>query len=178
MSALSILVPYDSVRRARQGIKAARFIVKSCQSRGHEVELVDPVEKGLPLLDPMYKEYPKGEAPVALEQFSGRINTTDPSVIVSGEYFHGIPQALSKLLDHSLEEYSWRPSGIVCSSAGPFVGARAAMQLRAIPRVQDSFDEDGAPLDDAYPRRAAKFLDELARYARALKAARQAGVPY
>jgi NAD(P)H-dependent FMN reductase len=98
MSALSILVPYDSVRRARQGIKAARFIVKSCQSRGHEVELVDPVEEDLSLLDRMYKEDPKGEAPAALERLAVRIKAADAFVIVSGEYNHSIPPALSSLL--------------------------------------------------------------------------------
>jgi NAD(P)H-dependent FMN reductase len=33
-------------------------------------------------------------------------------------------------LDHFLEEYFWRPSAIVCYSAGQFGGVRAAMQLR------------------------------------------------
>ena len=86
-----------------------------------------------------------------------------------------------------------RPSAIVCYSAGAFGGVRAAMQLRAmlselgtpsipsllpVPRVQDAFDDDGRPHDESYHRRAARFLDELEWYANALKAARQAGVPY
>jgi NAD(P)H-dependent FMN reductase len=193
MSALNILVIYGSVRRARQGIKAAKFVVASCRERGHEVGLIDPMELALPLLDRMYKEYPKGEAPAALEQLAGRLKAADAFVIVSGEYNHSIPPALSNLLDHFLEEYFWRPSAIVCYSGGPFGGVRAAMQLRAmlgelgtpsipsilpIPSVQDAFDDDGRPLNDAYPRRAARFLDELEWYARALKAARPAGVPY
>ena len=51
--------------------------------------------------------------------------------IVSGEYNHGIPPGLKNLLDHFLEEYFFRPSAIVCYSAGQFGGVRAAMQLRA-----------------------------------------------
>ena len=39
-------------------------------------------------------------------------------------------------------------------------------------------DLDGVPHDETYPRRAARFLDELEWYANALKAARQSGVPY
>ncbi len=52
---LKIVIFYGSVRSERQGIKAARFIVKKCQERKHEVTLIDPVEYPLPLLDKMYK---------------------------------------------------------------------------------------------------------------------------
>jgi NAD(P)H-dependent FMN reductase len=34
--------------------------------------------------------------------------------VVSGEYNHSIPPALSNLLDYFIEEYLWRPSAIVC----------------------------------------------------------------
>lgn len=60
-----------SVRRDRQGIKAARYIIDKLAARGHEPVLVDPCEKVLPLLDRMYKEYPKGEAPPLLEELAG-----------------------------------------------------------------------------------------------------------
>ncbi len=114
-------------------------------------------------------------------------------MVVSGEYNHSIPPALSNLMDHFLEEYFWRPSAIVCYSAGPFGGVRAAMQLRAflgeigapsipsiyaIPGVQDAFAEDGSAKDEAHPRRIGRFLDELEWFAEALKARRTAGVPY
>ena len=62
---------------------------------------------------------------------SGRLyRGADGFVGVSGEYNHGIPPALKNLLDHFLEEYFFRPSGIACYSAGAFGGVRAAMQLR------------------------------------------------
>ncbi|MHC5543131.1 NADPH-dependent FMN reductase, partial [Singulisphaera rosea] len=132
MSTLDVLIVYGSVRRDRQGIKAARFLAETCRQRGHVVTLVDPLETPLPLLDRMYKEYPKGEAPAVLEGLAAAIKKADALIIVSGEYNHSIPPALSNLLDHFLEEYFWRPSGIVCYSAGPFGGVRAAMQLRAM----------------------------------------------
>jgi NAD(P)H-dependent FMN reductase len=193
MNPLNLLVIYGSVRRDRQGIKAARFIVAECQARGHQTTLIDPMELKLPLLDRMYKEYPSGQAPEALLKLAGQIKAADAFIIVSGEYNHSIPPALSNLLDHFLEEYFWRPSAIVCYSAGGFGGVRAAMQLRAmlcelgtpsipsllpVPVVQDAFDDAGKPKDQAYHQRAARFLGELEWYARALKAARQAGVPY
>ena len=190
---LDVLVFYGSVRRDRQGIKAARFVVNACRARGHTTSLVDPVEERLPLLDRMYKEYAPDQAPEGLRRLAARIRAADAFVVVSGEYNHSIPPALSNLLDHFLEEYFWRPSGIVCYSAGAFGGVRAAMQLRAllgelgtpsipsifpVPRVQDVFDDDGNPRDAANPPRIGRFLDELEWYAHALKAARQSGVPY
>ena len=193
MPPLDLLVIYGSVRRDRRGIRAARFVVAECAARGHRASLVDPAEERLPLLDRMYKEYPAGQAPEGLERLAARVKAADAFVIVSGEYNHSIPPALANLLDHFLEEYFWRPSAIVCYSAGAFGGVRAAMQLRAmlcelgtpsipsllpVPRVQDAFDEAGNPVDDGYHRRAARFLDEFEWYANALKAARAGGVPY
>ncbi|WP_152051064.1 NADPH-dependent FMN reductase [Tautonia marina] len=190
---LDLLVLYGSVRSDRQGIKAARFLEAMCQVRGHRATLIDPKEVDLPLLDRMYKEYPAGQAPEPLERLASQIKAADAFIVVSGEYNHSIPPALSNLLSHFLEEWFWRPSAIVCYSAGAFGGVRAAMQLRAmlcelgtpsipsllpIPKVQDVFTEDGSPLNDAWPRRASKFLDELEWYAQALKAARGSGVPY
>jgi len=181
---LRILVVYGSVRSTRQGIRAARFIVTECRARGHEVTLIDPLEYPLPLLDKMYKEYPKGEAPEILERLAALIVPADAVVVVSGEYNHSIPPALSNLLDHFLEEWFWKPSAIVCYSAGPFGGVRAAMQLRMmlaelgmasipsifpVPRVQDTFAEDGTPKDQAMRDRVKKFLEELEWYAEALR---------
>lgn len=193
MEALRLLVIYGSVRAGRQGIKAARGVERACRDRGHEVTLIDPVEYPLPLLDRMYKEYPKGQAPEVLERLAGHIRAADGFLIVSGEYNHSVPPALSNLLDHFLEEWYWRPSGIVCYSAGGFGGVRAAVHLRAmlcelgmpsvpsllpVPKVQDAFAEDGTPTDPGFAKRAGRFLDEFEWYARALKAARGGGVPY
>ena len=181
---LRILVVYGSVRSTRQGIRAARFVVNECSARGHEVTLIDPLEYPLPLLDKMYKEYPKGEAPEVLERLATLIVPADAVVVVSGEYNHSIPPALSNLLDHFLEEWFWKPSAIVCYSAGPYGGVRAAMQLRMmlaelgmasipsifpVPTVQKTFAEDGTPTDPKMHERVRKFLDELEWYGEALR---------
>ncbi len=151
------------------------------------------MEVNLPLIDRMYKEYPAGEAPPALETLAGQVRKADAFVVVTGEYNHSIPPALSNLMDYFLEEYRWRPSAIVCYSAGPFGGVRAAMQLRAflaevgassipslypIAKVQDAFAEDGTALDKSHEKRIEKFLAELEWYAMALANARQSGTPY
>ena len=186
--ALNIAVFYGSVRSNRQGIKAARFIVKECEERGHEVTLIDPLQYSLPFLDKMYKEYKPDEAPEMLQELAAIIVAADAYIVVSGEYNHTVPPALANLMDYFLEEYFKKPSAIVCYSAGPFGGVRAAMTLRAmlaemgtssipsilpIPKVQSAFDDDGTPADENYFRRAGKFLDELEWYADAMKNARE-----
>ena len=182
-----------SVRSDRQGIKAARFVERSFMARGHDVTLIDPVEVQLPLLDRMYKEYPPGGAPEVLERLAAIYRASDGFVVVSGEYNHSIPPPLSNLLDHFLEEYFFRPSAIVCYSAGPFGGVRAAMQLRAmlgelgmpsissilpIPAIGKALSDEGAAIDPAYTRRFARFASEFEWYADALRLARLKGVPY
>ena len=192
--ALKLVVLVGSVRSDRQGIKAARFVQHALTARGHDVTLVDPVALGLPLLDRMYKEYDKGHAPKVLEDLAALYKAADGFVVVSGEYNHSVPPALSNLLDHFLEEYFFRPSAIVCYSSGAFGGVRAAMQLRAmlcelgmpsipslfpIPSIQNVFSDDGTPSEPAkVERRFARFASELEWYAGALEAARRNGVPY
>jgi NAD(P)H-dependent FMN reductase len=190
---LKAVVLVGSVRSDRQGIKAARFVDRALSARGHEVKVVDPAALQLPLLDRMYKEYPKGQAPPPLESLATLYRSADAFVIVSGEYNHSIPPALSNLLDYFIEEYLWRPSAIVCYSAGAFGGVRAAMQLRAmlcelgmpsisslfpIPKIQDVFDDEGRLLDEVFERRFARFASELEWYATTLREGRMKGVPY
>ncbi len=184
---LNTVVIYGTARRGRQGIKAARFVVRKLEERGHAVTLVDSLDHPLPLLDLMYKEYEKGTAPKAMETVGKILNTADGFIIVSAEYNHSIPAALKNLLDHYQSEYLYKPSAIVTYSAGPFGGVRALINLRAIlaelgtpsipsafpvSQVQNAFDDDGKPLDQAYDERIVKFLDEYAWYANALKHAR------
>ena len=190
---LSIAVLLGSVRRQRMGIRAAKLVMQALQSRGHAAVLVDAMELQLPLLVRMYKEYAPGSAPPALEQLAALYRRVDGFVIVSAEYNHSVPPALSNLLDHFLEEYFWRPSGIVCYSAGQFGGVRAAVQLRAmlaelgmpaipsecaIPRIGAALDEQGRAQNEHATRTLDRFLDELCWYARALRNERAHGMPY
>jgi NAD(P)H-dependent FMN reductase len=190
---LKIVVLLGSVRCDRQGIKAARFVERQLAARGHDITVVDPIAINLPLLDRMYKEYPKGQAPLNLETLAAVYRSADGFVVVSAEYNHCIPPALSNLLDHFLEEYFWRPSAIVCYSAGAFGGVRAAMQLRAmlcelgmpsisslfpIPRIDVALDAEGRAIDAPLDRRFQRFASEFEWYAEALQAQRAAGVPY
>lgn len=189
---LSYAVILGSVRETRQGIKAARFVMNTVSARGHKATLVDPAESQLPPLGKMYKEYAGGEAPAEMIWLAELFRAVDGFIIVSGEYNHAPPPPLMNLLDHFLEEYYFRPSGIVCYSLGGFGGVRAAMQLRMslaemgmasipsmypIPRIGQAFDDAGTPLDEAAHGRIKRFLDELDWYAEALRDRRVKGLP-
>src|SRR3954471_24483550 len=189
----NIAVLVGSVRSHRQEIRAARFVELLLAARGHQITIVDPLVLQLPLLDRMYKEYPEGQAPEPLEMLAAVYRSTDAFVVVSGEYNHSIPPALSNLLDHFLEEYFWRPSAIVCYSAGAFGGVRAAMQLRAmlcelgmpsipslfpIPKIRTALNEASEATDTRLTPSFARFAAELEWYASALHDARIRGVPY
>jgi NAD(P)H-dependent FMN reductase len=189
---LNLPVLLGSVRRDRMGIRAARFVMRTLEERGHAPTLVDPMELQLPLLDRMYKEHPKGHAPENLEKLASLYRAADGFLIVAGEYNHGIQPALKNLLDYFLEEYFWRPSGIVSYSQGSFGGVRAAMQLRMtlaelgmssvpslmpIPAIQNALSEDGVPADERLNKSMARFLDEFEWYARALQVERAKGLP-
>src|SRR5581483_12399071 len=107
-----ILVFYGSYRSNRMGIRLAEYIVQRLRRRGDEVELVDAKAINLPMLDRMYKEYRKGEAPANLEALAQKIKAADGFVFVTGEYNWGIQPGLKNLTDHFLEEWFWRPAAI------------------------------------------------------------------
>jgi NAD(P)H-dependent FMN reductase len=121
-----------------------------------------------------------------LESLAQLYRRVDGFVIVSGEYNHGIPPGLKNLLDHFLEEYFFRPSAIVCYSAGQFGGVRAAMALRmtlaelgmsSIPSILP-VPPGGEPTDPGFEKRCERFFREFEWYAEALRHQRANGVPY
>ena len=189
-----IPVLLGSVRSERQGIKAARYLMRLLEQRGHEPVLVDPLEKPLPMLDRMFKEFAPGTAPAVMLELATLYRRADGFVIVTGEYNQSVPPALKNLLDHFLEEYFWRPSAIVSYSAGRFGGVRAAVTLRtvlaemgmssvpsvlSIPTIRSALSDDGEAHDAWIDRAAARMLDEFEWYVQALAAQRKAkGVPY
>ena len=185
-----ILVFYGSYRSDRMGIRLAQFVVEGFTARGDDVELIDAKAIGLPMLDRMYKEHPKGGAPDALEKLAEQIRTADGFVFVTGEYNWGMQPGLKNLTDHFLEEWFWRPAVIASYSAGRFAGARAAVMwhgtlsemgmvvvsstISAGPITQ-TLDQDGKPIGDggkalahAFPR----FADDFTWWTEAAKAQR------
>lgn len=190
-----ILVFYGSYRRDRQGIRLADYCVRQLAARGSNVELIDAQAIGLPMLDRMYKEYPKGEAPEALETLAGKIRDADAFVFVTGEYNWSVQPGLKNLTDHFLEEWFWRPAAIASYSAGRFGGVRAALAWRdilgemgmvvvsstiAVGPMKDTLDEDGEPVGSGGPsleKQFPRFADDLAWWTAAARAQQELQEP-
>ena len=185
-----ILVLYGSYRFDRMGIRLADFLVAGLRDRGNDTELIDAKAVGLPILERMYKEYPRGTAPAAMEALAEKIRAADGFVLVTGEYNWGIQPGLKNLTDHFLEEWYWRPAAIASYSAGRLSGARAATAWHgtlsemgmvvisstlAVGQISHSISAEGKPvgeagkqLEHAFPR----FADDLAWWIEAAKAQR------
>ncbi|WP_294336244.1 NAD(P)H-dependent oxidoreductase [uncultured Sphingomonas sp.] len=186
-----ILVFYGSYRADRQGIRLADFLVRSFAARGADVELIDAKAVGLPMLNRMYKEYPAGEAPEAMERLAGKIRSADAFVFVTGEYNWGQQPGLKNLTDHFLEEWFWRPAAIASYSAGRLAGAHASVAWHGtlsemgmvvtsttltVGSIGRTLDDSGAPIGDggaalakAFPR----FADDLAWWTAAARTHRE-----
>lgn len=194
-----VAVLQGSVRTERMGARAAKWVVSQLEKRGHEAILVDAAALDLPLLDKMWKELKSDTSAdtaslrVKLAQMAELYARADGYAIVSGEYNHSVPPALTNLIDYFLEEYAFRPSAIVCYSAGAYGGVRAAMQLRAllpevglptipslqpIPSIGSSLSADGVALTQDLAEKSGKFFDEFDWYMKAMKMEREKGVPY
>jgi NAD(P)H-dependent FMN reductase len=185
-----VLVFYGSYRSDRMGIRLAEFVVDGFRARGDDVELIDAKDVGLPILDRMYKEYRKGEAPAVLERLASQIREADGFVFITGEYNWGIQPGLKNLTDHFLEEWFWRPAAIASYSAGRFAGARAALAWHGtlsemgmvvvsstigVGPIAQSLSADAKPIGEggkaleyAFPR----FADDLSWWMEAAKAQR------
>ena len=185
------MVPSAAIGRAsaRRGSPSV-----SLKARGHTVSFVDAFEVQLPLLDRMYKDTRRARRRRCSRGWPRLYRAADAFVIVTGEYNHSMPPALSNLLNHFLEEYYFRPSAIVSYSGGQFGGVRAAVHLQAIAlrarhaehlehvpgaeSVRRRSTRHGNELTPGAGRRFERFAAELEWYAEAMKRQREEkGVP-
>src|ERR1700722_16320578 len=194
-----VAVLLGSVRRERVGDRAAKWAMAQLKARGHKAVLVDAAELKLPVLDKMWKEIKK-DPPAKYKKLHATLAPlaklyarADGFCVVSAEYNHSVPPGLTNLIDYFLEEYLFRPSAIVCYSAGQYGGVRAAMQLRTllaevgmpsipslqpVPSIGSALSEDGVALTQELAEKSGEFFDEFEWYMRAMKAERAKGVPY
>jgi NAD(P)H-dependent FMN reductase len=191
----TIAVFYGSYRSDRMGIRLANYIVKQLRLRGENAELIDAKAIGLPMLDRMYKEYPKGGAPPALEALAAKIRAADGFVFVTGEYNWGVQPGLKNLTDHFLEEWFWRPAAIASYSAGRLSGARAStawhgtlsemgmivisstIAVGPIGQTLSAESEPTGAAGKALEASFSRFADDLAWWVEAAKAQRQRRAP-
>ena len=191
----NILVLYGSYRSDRLGIRLANYIVTSLRERGNDAELIDARDVGLPMLDRMYKEYPKGSAPPEMERLAAKIREADAFIFVTGEYNWGMQPGLKNLTDHYLEEWFWRPAAIASYSGGRLSGAHAAVSWHgtlsemgmvvisstlAVASISTALDADNKPFGsggDALARAFRRFADDLSWWTEAVKRQRAHKAP-
>lgn len=186
----NILVFYGSYRSDRVGIRLAEFLTAGFQARGDDAELIDAKAVGLPIIDRMYKEYPKGQAPAAMETLARKIRGADAFVFAVGEYNWGVQPGLKNLTDHFLEEWFWRPAAIASYSPGRLGGTRANTAWHSILSemgmvvisstltvglIAQTLDQKGAPVGEAgkiQQQAFDRFADDLAWWTEAATAQR------
>jgi NAD(P)H-dependent FMN reductase len=178
---LSIPVILGTTRKGRMSAHAARFMVQQIERRGDiATELIDISDIPLPIDD-------AGED-IKDKVFSQKMARADGLVIVTPEYNHSFPGLLKHVLDSCLKEYIHKAAGIVGVSAGAFGGVRVIQDFLPVTRelglvnifwdvnfgnVQNVFDASGKLLEEAFIKRADKFLDELVWMAKTLRYGRE-----
>ena len=181
-----------TTREGRFGDKPARWVLDLASGRGDlDFEIVDLRDYPLPLFDEATGPAMAPPDNVTALRFGEKMAGLDGYVFVTAEYNHGIPGVLKNALDHVYPECNRKPAAFV--GYGGVGGARAVEQLRlvcielqmaptrnAVHIGQEPYlavAQGGKKLSDfGYLAEAAEAtLDELAWWARTLKAGRDRG---
>jgi NAD(P)H-dependent FMN reductase len=175
-----------STRRGRKGpAVAAWFHALALRHGRFDVELVNLAEVGLPLLDepghPKLGRYVHEHT----RAWSATVARADAFVFVTPEYNTGAPPSLLNAIDHLHREWAYKPAGFVSYGgiSGGTRGVQMAKQvlttLRVVPLIEavalPFFAEQLDPQTGAFAaterqeRAAGEMLDELRRWAEALR---------
>ncbi|CAN5599157.1 hypothetical protein BH23CHL4_BH23CHL4_15610 [soil metagenome] len=178
-----------STRQGRFGETVARWFTDLANKREDMTfELLDLRDWPLPFFD-----HPKaptsGEIAPEARTWSEKIKMADGYVLISPEYNRGYPAVLKNALDHLWYEWNDKPVGLV-GYGGAVGGGRALQQLRQVAMelemvpvrsevtlvfARKQFDEQGRIKDDSQIKSANQMLDQVVRYAEALKELRSKG---
>jgi NAD(P)H-dependent FMN reductase len=171
-----IAIISSSVRTGRQSHRVALYFKNYLETNDiATAEILDLKEYKFPLFEERLK-YQKNPAPITLE-FAAKIKSADGIIIVTPEYNGGYPPSLKNIIDLLYDEWHRKPVAISTVSDGSFGGTQAITSLQfslwkirawavpamfPVPKVQDSFAEDGTPAEKtATDKRAANFINEL-----------------
>lgn len=99
--------------------RVAQFIKRGLERRNISVNILDPRELELPLLQKPEFAYPRSQVPATLAHIKDVLSAADAYVTVTPEYNHAPSPALVNLLNHfGSSTFSFKPSAIVSYSAG------------------------------------------------------------
>ena len=181
-----IPVILGSIRRNRESIKVARFVISSLGNIPCvKTELLDLKELDLPMMEERLRF--RTDAPSPVSDLSTKVDRADSIVIVTPEYNSGYPGVLKNALDYLKDEYRRKPFGIITVSSAWSGGILCLAGLRQVilhlggipipaalpvPKVQEAFDDEGNPRDQRFRQRAKIYFDELLWFTEALTAQR------
>lgn len=182
---LELQIIIASTRPGRVGPAVARWFHEFAQQHGSfDVELVDLADFKLPVYDePLHPRFQKYEHEHT-KRWSARVAAAAAYVFVAPEYNYGPTPALVNALDFLYREWNYKPCGFV-SYGGVSGGLRAAQMARlhvttlkmmpmmegvTVPMVHSHITDSGAfGSNEMIDRSARTLLDELLRWAEALK---------
>lgn len=209
-SARDIVPPWGGDSRLGNRVKA--HVLSVLQTRAstcgeetvkHDVTVLDPLEvfgeggalegSGAEIKTPHFF-HGNGDAPEGMQALRDVIAAADCYIVVTPEYNHSIPPALTGLMGHfGGSNYAQKVSAIVTYSPGPWGGMRCAVALRpflselgclpvsklaAFPMAHEMFEQDGSPTDPEHRmlKQLPAMLGELEWSAIAFANLRSAGI--
>lgn len=171
-----IIIISSSVRTGRNSHRVALYFKNYLVSNKlATVEILDLNEYNFPLFDERLR-FQKSPSDEMLD-FSEKIKAAAGVLIVTPEYNGGYPASLKNAIDLLYEEWYRKPVAISTVSDGSFGGSQVITSLQfsfwkirawtvpamfPVPKVRDSFDENGNPSDKTLTdKRASIFINEL-----------------
>ncbi len=172
----TIAIISSSVRSGRKSHRVALYFSNYLEeNKIAKADIIDLQEYNFPLFDERLR-LQEEPSPGALE-FAERIRSAAGVIIVVPEYNGGYPASLKNVVDLLYDEWRRKPVAISTVSDGPFGGTQVITSIQfslwktgawtvpamfPVPRVSESFDEQGRPSDrPAADKRAARFINEL-----------------
>jgi NAD(P)H-dependent FMN reductase len=171
-----IIILSSSVRQGRNSHRVALFFKNFMESKNlASAEIIDLNAYQFPVFNERLK-YQKDPGSNVLE-FAEKIKRADGVIIVTPEYNGGYPAALKNVVDLLYDEWHRKPIAISTVSDGVFGGTQVITSLQfslwkirawtvtamfPVPKVQQTFDEQGTPADAvSIEKRASVFVNEL-----------------
>ena len=179
-----------STRPGRVGEAVARWFHEQALTHGgFEAELVDLAAFNLPVFDEPHHPRQQQYVHEHTKRWSASVGAADAFVFVTPEYNYGPPPSLLNALDYLVQEWAYKPVGFV--SYGGISGGMRAVQMTkltvttlkmmpmleavAVPMVSQRVQGGPFQGDDTLAAAARTVLDELLKWARAMKPMRAPG---
>ena len=171
-----IVIISSSVRIARNSHRVALYLKNFLENNQMATtEILDLKTYQFPLFEERLRLQPNPSE--AVLTFAEKIRSADGVIIVTPEYNGGYPASLKNVVDLLYDEWHRKPVAISTVSDGVFGGTQVITALQfslwkirawtvpamfPVPKVRDSFNEEGMPTDkEGTDKRATGFIKEL-----------------